>query len=352
MSERTRLSKKAGLPPGSLVHIGKKITEEPLFYWLTYNEKIISQGTTSLVDELPKPSPETITWIDMIGIDHIETVDALGKVFHLHPLMLEDIVNTEQRPKFEEFQGYTFFTLKKAEYLKAGSHMYLSQVSIVFGENFVLTFREEESDLFEEIRNRLLSGTSRARKKKSDFLVYTVIDNIIDRYFDIIERLSDEIEVIEEKMLKDVNGKSMVPFQRLRRNLAYMLRSLYPLREALSKLEKHDNPLLDPDNLPYFRDIYDHIIHIIESIENQRDILGGVMDVYLTSLNNRMNSIMKVLTVISTIFIPISFFASVYGMNFINFPELHWKYGYLYFWSLIIIIVIIMFVYFKKKKWM
>lgn len=354
MADHTRQSKKSGLPPGSVIHIGKKITEKPQLYWIRYNADDIQTAEVATLLQLPQPVETTthITWLDLVGINHTDMVEELGKTYNLHPLVLEDIVNTEQRPKFEEFTGYTFFTLKKAEYTRLSAFVALSQVSIVFGKNFVLTFREEDSDLFDNIRKRLISGASRARNKKSDFLVYLIIDSIVDSYFDIIETISDEIDIVEERMLKDNNGKSIQVFQRLKRNLAFMFKSLYPLREALSKLEKRDNPLLDSDTLPYFRDVYDHTIHIIESIENQRDILGGVMDVYLSSLNNKMNSIMKVLTVIATIFIPLSFFASVYGMNFRNFPELQWKYGYLYFWVLILIVVGIMLYYFKKKKWM
>ncbi|MHC1708388.1 MAG: magnesium/cobalt transporter CorA [Bacteroidales bacterium] len=352
MTEHIRLSKKSGLPPGSLVHIGKKITEKPFFYWSQYSKSKINQGTTSLVSDLPLPSDSDITWVDMVGINHIETVEELGKNYNLHPLVLEDIVNTEQRPKFEEFDGYTFLTLKKIEYTKSFTAVYQTQVSLVFGKNFVITFREEDSNIFEDIRKRLLSGASKARHKKSDYLVYHVLDSIVDSYFEIIEKLSDDIEVVEDRMIREVKGLSMAPFQRLRRNLVFMLKSLYPLREALSRLEKRDNPQLDPENIPYFRDVYDHTLHIIESIENQREILSGVMDIYLSNLNNRMNSIMKVLTIIATIFIPISFFASVYGMNFENFPEIHYKYGYLYFWILILVIVVIMLLYFRKKKWL
>lgn len=354
MPKHNRQSKKTGLPPGTLVHIGEKITENPLFYWVSYNAEDIRELSPDKLSDLPvyDKSDKTITWLDLVGINHLETVEKIGEIYGLHPLVMEDIVNTEQRPKFEEFSGYTFFTLKKATYGKSPDNVSLNQVSIVFGHNFVLTFREEESEVFSGIKKRLLSGVGRVRNKKSDFLVYYIIDSIVDGYFDIIETIADEIETVEERMMKDTNGKSIYVLQRLKRNLSYMLKSLYPLREALSKLEKRDNPFIEEDTLPYFRDVYDHSIHIIESIESQRDILSGVMDVYLTSLNNRMNSIMKVLTVIATIFMPLSFFASVYGMNFRYFPEIQWKYGYLYFWIMIILVVLLMFYYFRKKKWM
>ena len=187
MQEQLRQSKKAGLPPGSLVHIGKKITEKPFIFWLKYDSDAVAQGEGNALDILPQRSDTEIVWIDFIGINHIDVIESLGKDYGLHPLVLEDIVNTEQRPKFEEFTGYTFFTLKHATYTKLPAHINLAQVSIVFGKNFVLTFREEETDLFETIRKRLLSGASRARKKKSDFLVYLIIDSIVDGYFDIMD---------------------------------------------------------------------------------------------------------------------------------------------------------------------
>ncbi|MCX6271365.1 MAG: magnesium/cobalt transporter CorA [Bacteroidetes bacterium] len=354
MSSPNRPSTKAGMPPGSLVHIGKKHTEKPVFSWFSYNAANVSQQNPVTVDELlalPRISGE-IVWLDMIGVNHVDIIETIGQSFNLHPLVMEDICNTEQRPKFEEFSGYTFFTLKRSEYTHLPSYVSLTQVSIVFSPDFILTFREEASPIFDTIRKRLLSGASRARTKKSDFLVYLIIDSIVDSYFDIVEKISDEIETIEEKMIIDTDGRFVSMFQRLKRNLTYLLKALYPLREALSKLEKRDNPLLEIQTIPYYRDIYDHTVHLIESIENQRDILSGSMDVYLSSLNNRMNSIMKVLTIIATVFIPLSFFASVYGMNFRYFPELQWRYGYLYFWILIIVILIIMMFHFKKKKWM
>ncbi len=342
------------MPPGSMVHIGKHSTVFPQIHLFNYSQSNVDETEiTDLAQIEPYLlKPETVTWVDMKGLNHLETVEAIGQLFNIHPLVLEDIVNAEQRPKFEDYDSYLFFTLKTMEVNGEMFKVEYGQISILVGKNFVVTFQEKSNNLFGTIRNRLLSGASRARSRKPDFLVYLIVDTIVDAYFQVVEKFSDILEDVEEKMLNDDSGKSILNLQALRRNLSQLLRTLYPLREALSRLEKRDCKLLFPETLIFFRDIYDHTIHLIESIENQRDILSGAMDVYLTTINNRMNGIMKVLTIIATIFIPLSFIASVYGMNFQNFPELTWRFGYLYFWILILVIIGIMFYYFKRKKWM
>jgi magnesium transporter len=351
---RKKISVKAGLPPGSMIHIGRHSTEVAQIELYSYNkDEVIETEVNDLSQITPFLQKEDcITWIDLKGINHLETIEQIGKLFNIHPLVLEDIVNAEQRPKFEDYNDYLFFTLKTMEVNGDKFHVDYGQISIIVGKNFVITFQEKVNNLFGTIRNRLLSGVSRARTRQSDFLVYLIVDSVVDSYFHVIEKFSDILEDEEEKMLKDDRDNGIINLQAIRRGLSQLLRVLYPLREALSRLEKRDCKLINQETLIFFRDVYDHTIHLIESVENQRDILAGAMDVYLTMINNRLNSIMKVLTIIATIFIPLSFFASVYGMNFKYFPELGWRYGYLYFWILILIVLGLMLYYFRRKKWL
>lgn len=291
-------------------------------------------------------------WIDIIGICHTDVLDKLGKLFGIHPLILEDIANTEQRPKFEEFDHYLFMTVKELSYQASAAILFERQISLVLGSDYVISFQEESSPLIEEGRNRLVSGATRRQEKGPDYLAYRIIDSVVDQYFDIIEKIADNIEDLEEKMIQDLSGKPMRSFMRMRRLLSVLLHSVFPLRESLSRIEKRDSHIISQEILPFFRDVYDHSVHIMESVENQRDILGGIMDVYLSYQNNKMNAVMKVLTIIATIFMPLSFVASVYGMNFKNIPELNWPYGYLYFWIVIVCSVSLMLYFFRKKKWL
>ncbi len=348
-----RHSGKAGLPPGSMVHIGRTLTDQVGLRATLYSENRAETHVLARLSELDHLGREEgdILWLDVTGVDHVSEIQGIGEAFHLHPLLMEDVVNTEQRPKYEEFGDCILFTLKWANPPQSGHLFRFSQFSVVFGKGYVISFSEKDSSIFDDIRERILSGNTRAWGRKSDFLAYLLIDRLVDGHYYLVEKLSDEIEDLEDQMLKEFNSISLVQFQHLKRNLVSLKKALYPLREALSRLEKRDHPLLDPQNLSFFRDVYDHTVHMIESVDNERDILSGVMDVALSSLNNRMNSIMKVLTIIATIFIPLSFIASVYGMNFDYFPELHWKYGYLFFWLVIMLVFIGMVIYLKRKKW-
>jgi len=351
-----RTSDKAGLPPGTTVYIGSRRDVKLVIKVLIYDKAGADSHVLKGVAELPdiiKLAKGRKMWIDLVGICHIEAVEKIGEIFAIHPLVLEDIANTEQRPKFEEFDDAFFITIKELNYHPVQRILDEKQISLMLGPDYVITFQEENSEIIEEIRKRLTAGVSRTRSRGVDFLAYRFIDSVVDRYFDVIEKIGDDIEGLEEKMIQDVSGKPMRSFQRMRRLLSVLVHAVFPLRESLSRIEKRDNmKTISKDTLPYFRDVYDHSVHIIESVENQRDILGGVIDVYLSYQNNRMNAVMKVLTIIATIFMPLSFFASVYGMNFKFFPELSWRYGYLFFWIFIVCVVLLMIYYFKKKKWL
>jgi len=349
-----RRSAKSGLPPGSMVHIGQVSTEVPLIQVLRYNAEIAEEISVSSVKELAGliTDSQMIYWIDVIGLNHLDTITEIGKLFDVHPLALEDIVNTEQRPKYEDYENFFFLTMKTMQVNGSLCHVDFQQLSIICGANFVITFQEKDNKLFSTIQKRLLNGASRARTRTSDFLVYLLSDSIVDSYFLVIEKFTDIVDEMEVAIIKGNKGTTIQQLQTVRRNFSSLLRQLFPLREALSRIDKKENNMIGEETRIYFRDVADHCIHLTDTVENLREILSGTMDVYLASINTKMNSVMKVLTVISTIFIPLGFLASIYGMNFKYFPELQWEYGYLYFWVLVLCTMGGMFFYFRKKKWM
>lgn len=349
-----RTSVKAGLPPGSLVHIGNRSTETPLFRLIRYNAAGAQEIELNQYEQLQeiRKQDDGILWLDVIGLNHLETIEGLGKLFNIHPLVLEDIVNTEQRPKFEQYDDFFFLTLKTLVADGPLCNLDTGQLSLLCGKNFVISFQEKDNQLFTTVTKRLMNGASRARTRTPDFLVYLLSDAIVDSYFPVIEKFTDTVDEIDARILKENRGNTLQHLQTIRRNFSALLVFLYPLREALSRIDKRENELLADETRLYFRDVYDHTLHLTETVENLREILSGSMEIYLASTNNRMNAVMKVLTVIATIFIPLSFLASVYGMNFKHFPELEWKYGYLYFWIFVLLIVGLMFYFFRKKKWL
>jgi len=351
--KKSKLSKKAGLPPGTVVHIGRENNSDVSMSLIHYNAESVENKERIAIDEcLEYVQKEGVSWITINGIHKTQIIESIGKLFNLHSLVLEDIVNTEQRPKFEEFDDYLFFTLKNLEFDVEQKETHYEQISFVLGKNYVISFQEKESDLFLQIKERIMNGISRARGKGADYLIYLLIDATVDSYYSITENIEDNIEILEEKVLADTSGKTLAEIQKIKRDLVILLKSVFPLREAIGKIQRRENPLIHESTHIFFNSIYDHVVHIIESVESQRDILSGLMDIYLSNISNHMNSVMKVLTVIATIFIPLTFFAGVYGMNFKYFPELEWRWGYALFWTLCLFCVLLMLFYFRKKKWL
>ncbi|MFH0865158.1 MAG: magnesium/cobalt transporter CorA [Bacteroidota bacterium] len=350
---KSRPSRKAGMPPGSIIHVGTENTSDVNMSLLYYTAETAEHKNITSPEECnPYIDRNGITWIHFSGIHNTQIIEGVGKLFNLHPLVLEDIPNTELRPKYEEFDNYVFFTLKNLEYNKESKEIKYEQISFVFGKNFVISFEEKESAHFKPIAERLMNGISKARVRGTDYLVYLLIDATVDNYYAIAENIEENIEDLEDRVMLDTSGKSLSEIQKTKRDLVMLMKSVFPLREAIGKMQRHENPLIHDSTYIFLNSVYDHAVHIIESIETQRDILSGLMDIYLTNISNRMNSVMKVLTVIATIFIPLTFFAGVYGMNFHNFPELEWKMGYAFFWVICVACATTMIIYFKKKKWL
>ena len=348
-----RHSRKAGLPPGTLVHIGERKAEQIRITLIDYNEQNFQERVVEKVEEcFPFKEMLTVTWINIDGLHSIETIEKIGKHFELHPLILEDILNTGQRPKCDDYEKCLFMVLKMLSYNNESNSIQSEQVSLVLGQNFVISFQEAVGDVFEQIRDRIRNAKGKIRKMSADYLAYTLIDAIVDNYFLILEKIGEQIESMEEELIAKPSDKTVRMIHALKRELIFLRKSVWPLRELISSLEKTESPLIANSTEPYLRDVYDHTIQVIDTVESFRDMVSGMLDIYLSSISNRMNAVMKVLTIIATIFIPLTFVAGIYGMNFKYMPELEWKWGYLALWIVIVIIGICMLIFFRRKKWL
>jgi magnesium transporter len=351
-------SKKAGLPPGTPVFIGGKKDGPVKITVIDYSLDRFEEKVVSSVEEcFPFKDTPSVTWINVDGVHDVSIIQKIGDCFKFHPLLVEDIANTEQRPKFEDFGDYMFFVLKMLQYDKERHMTKIEQVCLVVGGNFVISFQEDVGDVFDPVRQRIREGKGRLRGSGPDYLTYRLIDAIVDNYFAVLEGVGDDIEVLEEEVIKNPTPVTISRIHNLKREMIFVRRSVWPLREVILGMERSDSQLVKKGTRVYLRDIYDHTVHIIDTMETFRDVISGLLDIYLSSINNRLNEVMRVLTVIATFFMPLTFFAGVYGMNFhtekspYNMPELAWYYGYPFFWSVCIVVTVIMLVYFRRKKW-
>ncbi|MFO7600634.1 MAG: magnesium/cobalt transporter CorA [Candidatus Desulfacyla sp.] len=346
-------SKKAGLPPGTLVHVGEKHTEAVKITLIDYNENRVEEKLDVSLDAcLPFKSLPTVTWINVTGIHDIDIIKQFGEAFDIHPLILEDIVHTGQRPKLEDSGDYLYIVLKMLVSGKSENDFDAEQVSLVLGSNYVLSFQELEGDVFDSIRERIKMGKGRIRKAGSDYLAYRLIDAIVDNYFGVLESVGERIEGIQEDVLEQPDPSTLKLIQNTKREMIFLRKSLWPLREAISSMERGESPLIGEDVRPYLRDVHDHTIQVIETVETFRDTISGTLDIYLSSVSNRMNEVMKVLTIIATIFIPLTFIAGIYGMNFKHMPELEWEWGYLTIWIIMLALGCLMLWGFKRRNWL
>ncbi len=348
-----RQLKKAGASPGTLVHIGDQKVDETRITLIDYDEAHLQERVLDSIEEaLPLKDLPTVTWINIDGLHEIDTVEKVGQHFNIHPLVLEDILNTGQRPKTEEFEDLIFVVLKMLHYNENSGQISSEQFSLVLGSNFLITFQEIQGDVFRTVRERIRKSKTRIRKAGCDYLAYALIDAIVDHYFVILEALGDKIEDIETQLLDNPTRDTLEIIHEMKREMIYLRKQVWPIREIINGLVKSESSLIQEQLHVYFRDVYDHTIQIIDTIESYRDILTGMLDIYLSTLSNRMNEVMKVLTIIATIFIPITFLAGVYGMNFKFMPELEWRGGYFMVWGIVIVVVGIMIGFFKKKQWL
>jgi magnesium transporter len=345
-------AKKTGLPPGSLVHIGDKGTGVVHISILDYDvDRLIEKKEASFAEcssYLDKPS---ITWINICGIDDSKTIEYIGKRFGLHPLLLEDVMNTGQRSKIDNYKEMLYIVMRMLTYSDEKQETDDEQVSIVLGKNFVISFIETDQDVFAPIRERMKHPKSRIRQRGADYLCYALIDCIVDNYFLILEKVDEKLELLEDALFKHPTSRTLVQIQRVKREISLLRKAVWPMREVISSFNRIDTPLIQDSTKIYIQDVYDHTIQAIDTIESFRDISSGMLDIYLSNMSQRMNEIMKVLTVVATIFVPLTFVTSLYGMNFDNMPELHWKWGYHTVIGIMLVMSALMLYYFRRKKW-
>jgi magnesium transporter len=318
---------------------------------LQYNEKDFAGYVNLGIDELlAKQKPDLVNWVNLDGLSDTSIINKIGEHYSLHSLLLEDI-SLDQQPKVEEYDDYLFFSLKMLYRIEKNIIDY-EQISFVLGKDYLISFQEKEGDLFGPLRERIRLDQGKIRKKKADYLLYRLVDIIVDNYYTVLDSIGQQIEQIEDDIYKNSDGQEFRKIQRLKKELIYLRKALYPLRDAMSKLIKDESGFIDSSNARFFSDIYNHVAHLIDSLDTYKDLTTGLMDIYINTLNTRMNEVMKVLTIISTIFIPLTFIVGVYGMNFDFMPELRWEHGYYGVWIFMLLVMIGMFWYFKyKKKW-
>ncbi|HUW50998.1 MAG TPA: magnesium/cobalt transporter CorA [Sulfuricella sp.] len=352
MPKHIKRSKKTGLPPGTLIHIGEKRSEKSRIRLINFDEaNYVDKEAGATEDYCAARAATGITWVNVEGIQQIEPLQQIGDCFGLHPLVLEDIMNADQRPKMEDFGDYVFIVLKMLSFDRHGS-IVAEQLSLVVGQNFLLSFRERESDIFNPIIERIKNAKGLIRKGGTDYLAHALLDAVVDHYFVALEKVEEEIDRLEEDVIADATPKTLQRIHKLRRELIFLRKAVLPFRSVISSLERGESPFFKQASRIYLRDIYDHTIHIIDSLETFRDLATGLLDIYLSSVSNRMNAVMRVLTVIATIFMPLTFLAGLYGMNFKHMPELEWRWGYPAILLLMATVGIGMQVYFRKKKWL
>jgi magnesium transporter len=330
-------------------HKAKKVTKlEIIDYSPSHFDSFQSENVE---DAFNFKGTEHVTWINVDGLSNTAHIEALGSHYHLHPLIQEDIVSTNQRPKMDEYEDYLFIVFKMLHYNDQAELIY-EHVSIIMGKDYVLTFQEADGDVFDGVRERLKNDKGRVRSSGSDYLMFALLDAVVDNYFTVIETLSDKIEVLEDQLFINSPGEHITEgIQQLKKEVLRIRRAVVPLREVINRLEKTDTDLIESRTENYIRDLYDHIIQVSESIDLYREMTWGLMDMYMTTISNRMNEIMKVLTIMASIFIPLTFMAGIYGMNFDYMPELKFKFGYFVLWGLMILVLLLMLWYFRRKKW-
>ena len=340
-------------PPGTVQYVGIPREEKTRIDLLEYNETEVTEYNIEKVSQL-KPLLETdkIKWIRVTGVHDVELITTIGELFQINHLELEDISNTSQRPRIEEREKYLFMIFKALLLNPDNKDVTIEQVSLILGENFVLSFHETDSKLFDSLYTRILSGKGRVRKMKSDYLAFALADILIDQYFVILEDIGDSVETIESELVLSPGSGDQESIYRMKRRLAYVSRTIWPVRELINEIERSDHVYLHPETKIYYRNIYDHTVQIIESLDTLRDLTSGMMDLYLSSVSLKLNEIMKVLTIFSAVFIPLTFFAGVYGMNFKFLPELEWRWGYPMFWIVCVIASVLMLIYFRRKKYL
>lgn len=353
-SARHLHQQKSGLPPGTLIHIGEKHESKIKISVTQYNADTLIRQEIASISELKRlTNAELITWVNVNGLSDIQVVENIGQELNIHPLVLEDILSTHQRPKLEEYDDFLYLVIKG---IGINPEKYFDlqyeQISILLLANQVITFKEKADDTFDPIYTHLQNSNGRLRQLGSDYLAYVILDTIVDEYFVVEDNLDGIIDPLEDNILFNSNKEMLQTVQQIRRGLISMKRNISPLRELLATIQRADTPLLQEKTLLYYGDVYDHVLRVTDSLESYRERISAMHDIYLFSISNKINETMKILTIFASIFIPLTFIAGVYGMNFEYMPELKWRWGYPAVWVIFIVITVGLLVFFKRKKWM
>lgn len=345
-------SQKTGLPAGTLIHIGERKAKETTIQIVNYNQEGFKEiDIDTLETQVAQLGDGSVTWVNVNGIHDKNVIEKIGKIFFLHPLLLEDIMNTDQRPKMEEHELYLFIVMKMLSSEGLPNTIADEQLTLILGHNYVITFQESEVDTFKVVRGLIKNGRGRIQRMGSDYLAYALMDLVVDNYFTVMEKIGEEIEGLENELMKGPLKGTLRSIHRLKKEMIFVRRSVWPLREIIGDIERRGAGFIQESTVIYLRDIYDHIIHVIDTVETYRDMIAGMIDIYLSSVSNKMNEIMKVLTIIATIFIPLTWIVGIYGMNFEYMPELKSKAGYPVVMAIMVVVGILMIFYFKRKKW-
>lgn len=347
-------NRQVGLPPGSIVFTGDKKIEEIGLHYLKYDNaafEVVAARSEKEIIFHPNDTEKT-EWYDFRGVHDTDLMHEIGEAFQIHPLILEDVSDVNQRPKFEEYENGSFLIVKALHFDSETKKVAIEQVAIFFRKGLVITFHEEGTDLFKVVRNRIEHSKGRIRHAKADYLAYTMIDSVVDHYFIVLEEIEDEIELLEDLILESHEAEHKARIHDLKKQLLSIRKVTIPLREAISQFSKVENETIEQSTIIFIRDLYDHIIQITDMVDNFRDLLNGLQDLFLAEMSMKMNKIMHFLTLVSAIFIPLTFLTGLYGMNFDHIPELHWQYGYLILWGIMVFISVLLMIYFKRKKWL
>lgn len=355
MSHKKKLIKsKTGKPPGTLMYVGEKPITDVSITFLDYNQEVFQKREMKTIEEFSEAvknvRQDTVSWVNINGLQNVELITEIGSLFAIHNLVLEDILNVYQRPKIEIYDDYIFAVIKHIS--KTDDKVKIDQISILVSDDFVITFQDNSSNIFEGIFERIEVGKNIFRKSKQDYLFYVLIDFIVDHYFVINEELTEEVDALQEELFINNEKNYTEEIHKLKKIVNKVRQAVKPSREIISGLLREDIEMINGSTHVYFRDTLDHLVQINEGLDLTRESVISLLDTYLSTVSNRMNEVMKVLTIIATIFIPLTFIAGVYGMNFKYMPELEWEYGYPIVWVIMLVVGILLGIFFKKKKWL
>ena len=344
--------KTPGLPPGSLVYSGSEKSQKPRVTMLDYDEhRVVEKELVQVDDCVPFKDAQTVTWINVDSVTEPGLLENFGRVMGFHALMLEDILNTDQRPKFEDYGSYIYIVVKMLDYDVKKNEIETEQLSLILGPNYVISFQERPGDFFDPLRERIRKSLGRIRKMGTDYLAYAILDIIVDHYFVVLEKLGEKIEQLEDVVVANPGQDTVRAVHAVKREMIFVRKSVWPLREVVTSLQRSESALIRESNAAYYRDLHDHIMQVTDGVDTFRDLLNGMLDSYYSTITTRTNSVMKVLTLFSAIFMPLTFITGIFGMNFRNFPELDWHYGFQGSLIMMAIVIALMFAIFKWKKW-